>query len=788
MFFHNLKVALRISRRNPVYTLINFFGVSIGLAVCILISLYIQNELSYDKYHRNSDRIYRLANKSQGSGPSNTMAKVWGPFGPAAKAEIPGVEDLCRFSPSGEMLFFANKKKLYEKTGFYADSTVFDVFSWPLLQGNKRTALTEPNSIVLTKTLAEKYYGALDPVGESIIIDNGTPYRITGVMEDIPFNSHFHSDFLVSMRSYPSAEIGQWTRPQFYTYLLLDPGTTASAIDVKLDQLLSRNVDSATSASTTPFLQPLTSIHLHSKLFREIETNSDISYIYIAGSLGLFIILIACLNFVNLSTVQTIRRSGETGIRKVNGASRGLLIWQYLSESFLVCIAAALFALGISFVTLPYLNTFLQTHLTLQLFSNPWLYIGLPVFVIIVSLLSGLYPAFILSSFKPISMLSRRFSSKGHTGLRKALVVSQFAISGFLIIAAIVSGRQLQYIRNKNLGFNKDQVINIPFHDDQTGLHINEIKEQLRHIPGVQQVSASANRPGGTDYGIPYNIPGLLQTYQPEMRCLVVDEDFINTYQMQVVKGRNFQADMATDSAAYLLNEEAVRILDLKDPVGRLMEMPVIHRAPGPIIGIVKDFHYHSLHDKIAPLYFMIQKPWFNQFSIRIDAGQADKTIALLKEKWSAIEPAYPFAYSFFDETFGKMYNAESRLAILIRIFTFLAVFIACLGLFGLAAYTINQRAKEIGIRKIIGAGTARIIALLSKDFLLLVLIASVIAFPIAWWAMNIWLREFAYRINISGWVFVIAGAMALAIAMIAISFQAIKAAIANPVKSLRAE
>jgi putative ABC transport system permease protein len=785
MFFQNLKVGLRISARKPVYTLINVFGISMGLAVCLLIGLYIQNEWSYDRYHRNSERIFRVATK----GPDdNGIAKLWGPAGPAAAAQIPEIENSCRFGLAGQMLFDVHGKKIYEQNGIFSDPSVFDVFSWQLLEGNKETALKEPNTLVLTKTTAEKYFGHSNPVGESIIIDNNSPYRVTGVMEDVPGNSHFRFDFLLSMASYPNKDTASWVKPQFFTYLLLKEKISPALVAGKIDQLLFKHLDSSQAATITSFLQPITTIHLHSNLLREMEPNSDVSYIYIAAILGLFVLIIACLNFINLSTVQAMRRSNETAIRKTVGASRSSLIKLYLSETLLICFASALLAIGIALSALPYLNTFLEKHLVFDFFANPSLYIGLPVLILLVSFLSGLYPAFILSSFKPVSMLGKRSISKGHGGFRNALVISQFSISVILIIAAMTAGRQLQFIRKKNLGFNKEQLITIPFHDQQTGEHIQAIKDQLLQVPGVQLASVSANQPGGSDYGIPYNIPGLPKNRQPEMRCLVVDEDFINTYRMQMIMGRNFQAGRASDSSAYLINEEAARELGLKDPVGQLMEMPAIGRGPGQIIGVVKDFHFHSLHEKIAPLYFFMQKGWYNAVAVRIKPTAIDQTLAGLKSRWAGVEPSYPFSFSFFDQTFSRMYTAETRLATLIRIFSFLAVFIACLGLFGLAAYTITQRTKEIGIRKIVGATSFGIVALLSKKFLKLVLISSVIAFPVAWFAMHKWLEDFAYRINIGWWVFVAAAMLALFIAFITVSFLAIRAAISNPVKSLRTE
>jgi putative ABC transport system permease protein len=787
MLLYNLKIAFRNATRNLGYTIINFMGISVGLAVCLLMGLYIRNETSYDKYHEKKDRIYRIVSKTN-NGNYEGIAKIAGPFGPAALQSIPEIEDYSRFLDCGELLVSNNEKKFYESAGFYADSSVFNIFSWKLLRGDQKTVLSKPQSIVVSRTFANKYFGDNNAVGQSLMVDNTIPFTVTGVFEEIPGNSHFDFDFLLSMSSYTDESITNWVRSQFYTYILVKPGASIEGMIPKLDRLLASHVDSALAASSTPFLQSLTSIHLHSSLFREIEPNSDISYVYISGTLALFIILIASLNFINLSTARAIRRSKEVGIRKTNGASRSSLVIQYMCEAMIICFASMLVAIGLAYLALPSLNTLLEKKLYFSWFTDEWLFIGLPVLVIIVGFLSGFYPAIVLSSFKPVSMFGKWSLPSSRFSLRKVLVVSQFVISIIMIIGALVSGAQLKYVQNKNLGFNKNQVINIPFHDGETARHSDAIKDRLLKIPGVEQVSASGNRPGGSDYGIPARIIGLPDDRQIEMRCLVVDEDFLNTYEIPVAEGRGFSHDFPSDTAAYMINEEAARQLGLSDPIGKMMEMPALKRGAGPIVGVVKDFHFHSLHDKIGPLYFIFDKQWFGQLSVRINTKLTDVTLAQLKKEWTGIEPTYPFTYTFFDEEFSEMYNAENRSSTMIRVFASLAIFIACLGLFGLTTYVISRRIKEVGVRKILGASVVNVTFLLSKDFLKLVMIAAFIAFPAGWWLMNRWLEDFAYRVNIGWQVFVIAGLAALGIALLTVSFQAIRAALANPVKSLRTE
>jgi putative ABC transport system permease protein len=793
MFKHNVKSAWRYLRHNLSYSLINLIGISIGIAVCLLIGIYIQNELSFDKYHKNANRIYRLAEKEQSASYwNNGIAKIPGGWGPGIAENLPEVQSMCRFTFFGNALFENGKEKIYEQGGFYADSSVFEIFSWPLSKGDQKTALVQPRSMVLTKSFAEKYFGTDDPLGKTLTVDNKTPYKVTGVMEDVPLNSHFRFDFLASMSSYSRAGVdirADWkVWSQFYTYLLLKPNASSASLLLKTKKLLAQHLYDTLAASISPILQPLTNIHLHSDLYREMAANSDIKYIYIFGSLGLFIIIIACLNFINLAIAQAAKRMNEIGIRKANGASIKSLLIQYLGEAFMLIILATLIAVVLASLALPFVNNILATKLSFQWNHNITLIIGLLILVVTVGLATGIYPAIMLATFKPLQIIKNKSSASGHFIFRKTMVVLQFFITTALIIAALVSNKQLQFIQNKKLGFDKDQVVIIPFNDPATAKHVDAIKEQLKQIPGVESISASGNTVGGSDYGIPAHIVGIPKDQQPQMRCLVVDEDFLGTYKMQLASGRGFSEEMPSDSSAYLINEEAASQLGFNNPVGQLMEMPAIGRKAGPIIGVVRNFNFKSLHEKISPLYLMIQKGWFNEFSVRIKTGQISNTLAIIKSKWSSIEPAYPFTYTFLDETFSNMYHSETRTATLVRIFSFLAIFIACLGLFGLFAHSALQRTKEIGIRKVLGASVTGIVALLSKEFIGLIGIATLFAFPVSWWAMNKWLQNFAYRTPLEWWVFLIAGMIAIFIALLTISFQAIKAATANPVKSLKTE
>lgn len=798
MYRNYLKVARRNLIKNKGYTLINVLGLTIGFACCLLVGLYIQDELSYDRYHENHQRIYRLVNHSAGAAYENGIAKVSEPWAPEAEASIPEVEAACRFVFYRQALVTRGDQQYYERGGLYADPSVFDIFSWPLLEGDPAVALRDPNSIVLTQSLAKKYFPNEKALGQSLNVNNELELTITGVVADIPDNSHFDFRFLVSLNSYTPPDQGdKWVRwNQYYSYLLLRPGAEVKEVEQKLDAMLALHLDEKTSAAYTPFLQPIADIHLGSKLHREMATNGDRSYIYIFGIVGLFILVIASINFINLFTARATHRAKEVGIRKVIGANRKSLVFQFLSESTLVTIFAALLAVGLARLLLGPLNSFLGKSLALDFLNNSPLFFGLVGMTLVTGLLAGTYPAFVLSSFKPIYVL------KGPTGIasffkqadgmnrrqlmRQGLVVFQFAIATFLIISSLVVSGQLNYIKNKNLGFNKDQIINIPLQSPVNPQKLARMKAELRDMPGILKVSASANRPGGSDFGVPYVAVGLAEEDQPPMRCLVVDEDFLETYEIEIAEGRSFSADMPTDSSAYLINETAAKQLGWDQPLEERLAMPAVEREPAPIIGIVKDFHFHSLHEPITPLYLFIEKTWYSELSIKLDAQRINETLADLRTQWKSYTPDKPLRYSFFDQSFGALHTAEQRTARIISILTLLAIFITVLGLFGLSTYTAERRTKEIGIRKVFGASVLDILSLLSKEVLILVGIGVLIASPIAWLATSNWLEGFAYNIGLGIGFFLIAALLAMGIALMTVSYHSLLSALRDPVRSIR--
>lgn len=801
MFRNYLKVGLRNLNKHRGYTLINMLGLVISFTCCLLIGLQLQDELSFDRYHVKKDRLFRLANQVAGASYENGIAKVSEPWAPEAKATIPEIQDACRFVFVGQSLFTKGDQQYYERGGLYTDPSVFNMFSWKLLEGEAEQVLAEPNSIVLTQTLAKKYFPNGNALGESLTIDNEQVWTVTGIVQDVPENSHFTFNFLVSLNSYTPPDQGdKWVRwNQYYSYVLLDEKQSKAEAESKLDQMLDKHLEAEQAATYTPFLQPIASIHLQSKLHREMSTNGDLSYIYIYGIIGLFILLIACSNFVNLSTARATHRAKEVGVRKVIGANRKSLIFQFLSESTIVVATAAIIALGTTRLLLPALNSFLSKSLELDLLNNFYLLGGLITMVLFTGLLAGTYPALVLSSFRPIQVLKGsggnlfNFFKRGGIAnrgqlLRKGLVVFQFMIATFLIVASLVVSGQLQYINNKNLGFNKDQIINIPlsFPLDQT--KISTFQADLQNMPGVLNVSASANQPGGSDFGVPYQAVGLPEDQQPAMRCLVVDENFLDTYEIKLADGRGFSSDIATDSNVYLINETAAKQLGWDKPLEERMAMPAVEREPAPIVGIVKDFHFHSLHEPITPLYIFMEKTWFSQLNVKLDANRINETLETIEDRWDQYDADLPFRYSFFDRRFGALHAAERRTGRMISILTLLAIFITALGLFGLTTYTAEKRTKEMGIRKVFGANWMDILSLFSKEVLILVGIGVALATPVAWIVSSNWLKNFAYNIGLGAGFFLLAACLALGIALLTVSYHAWISARRSPVVSIRHE
>lgn len=809
MIRNYLKSAWRNIARHKFISFINIFGLTIGITCCLLILTYIINETSYDKYNTNADRTYRVTRIFyDGNGNESLhLSAIAPPFGPLLKSAFPEVQQMTRLLPNGTIILRYKEKLFNEQNSFFADENFFNVFSVDVTSGDKRTALNDPYTVMLTDKIAHKYFGDADPINKTIILDNSKhEFKVTGVFKPFPLNAHVHPEILMSFNTLKDpAVMGEkeletdYGGNAFYTFLLLPKDYNADKLRERLPSFLDSYVHMqgmAANAKTSKFvtltLQKLTDIHLRSHLDDEAESNGDITRVYIFSVIALFILLIACINYMNLSTARSALRAKEIGIRKVIGAQRKEIIRQFLSESVLVTWIALLLAVVLTAIVLPYIDKLSNLNLTLSELYSWDIVVALAALPFIIGLISGIYPALFMSSFKPVKVLKGVFKAgSGGVSFRKVLVVTQFAISIILIVATTVVFQQLRFIQQKSLGFNKDHILTTEYNGGLSKQY-DSFRNDILKIPGVKDAGRSSRIPSGRlldDQGASVMQNGALQQVKIDLKCLSTDYGFIPTFGMSMAAGRNFSRDFATDTSNYILNETAVKMLGWGSPQNAIDKDMVYGGTKGKVIGVVKDFHFESLHQAIVPMIFYMPPGGnYHRLSLKIEGNNIPATIAAIGDTWHRYLPDVPFDYGFLDQKFQQLYNSEQEQGSLFTIFSCIAIFIACLGLFGLSAFTITQRVKEIGVRKVLGASVSQIVVELSKSFLMLVLIATVIAFPVAWYLMHKWLLDFASRIDIAWWVFVLAGVVALIIAFATISFQSIKAANANPVKSLRSE
>jgi putative ABC transport system permease protein len=797
MLKNYLKTALRNIKKYRIYSFINIAGLAIGMACCILIILFVQDELSYDRHHRNADRIYRLVDGLDVDKPSSRyFALSSAPFAPTLKNEFPEVEDAVRFFLGRRRMVSKGEKKYYEDGIIFADASLFRIFTIPLVKGNPETALESPHTIVISDSMALKYFGSEEPMSKTLKI-NDEDFLVTGVMEDMPRNSHFHADIFASMitqEQIPTVQeryFQNWARHEFYTYLLLREGSSAEDLQAKLPGFIKKHaaqqITTILGSALSSRLQPLKSIHLHSHLQHEINPNGDIKYIYIFSVIAVFILLIACVNFMNLATARSANRSKEVGVRKVVGASRNQLVGQFLGESLLFSFLALVASfLAVKF-TLPFFNSLTGKEINFMELGNPVL-VGSVIFILFfVGLISGGYPAIFVSRHRPANVLKGSSGTgSGRSLLRKGLVVLQFGVSIFLIIATGIVLDQLDFLRNRKLGFDKEHVVVVTIRDHSLRKNSEEVKAELMQNPHVLNATIAIGVPGGVVAGDALRLLTKEGKKTVTVRMIYTDYDYLKTMGMEIVEGRDFSKDMSTDaSEAFIVNEAAVRQLNLENPLETQIEWG---EKEGKIIGVVKDFQFQSLKNEITPLFIQIWPLNTFVFAIRISPENIPATLRFIENKWKELDPAHPFEYSFMDENFDRLYRSEEQLGQIFSVFSLLAIFIASLGLFGLSLFMAEQRTKEIGIRKVLGASAGRILVLLSKEYALLVLVANVIAWPAAYLLMQKWLQNFAYRVAVQSWIFVFSAAAAFFIALATISFQVIKAATADPVGSLRYE
>lgn len=807
MIRNYLKIAFRNLTKQKGFTFINIAGLAIGITCFLLIGLYVKDELSYDRFNKNADRIYRVTRifKSNDGTVSLHLGHVAPAFMQYFQSDFSEAEQITQLFGADAVLNRPEnpEKKYHEQSMYFASENLFKVFSINLLSGNAEKVLASPFTIAISKPMAEKYFDKEDPIGKLIKIDNKYEMTVSGVFEPLPTQSHFHADFLMSMSTLNDDRIygkeslkNDWGGNNFATYFLMPKGYDISRIESRIKPFLDQHLPVYEGRKGAQYsdltFQKLTDIHLYSHLDSEHEANGNIKYIYTFSAIAFFILLIACINYMNLATARSAGRAKEVGLRKVVGAIRSQLIGQFLSESLLLTIFALIIALIATVLLIPALNDFTDKTLTFSdLFDYKFILLILGV-IFFTGVLAGSYPAFFLTAFQPVEVLKGKIKNAMKNGrLRQVLVVMQFSIACVLIISTAVIYKQLSFMLNQDAGFKKDQVVVMRVGND-SAVDFESFKQELKRQAGVKNVTHSSRTPTGRlldSQGAKVAKGDSLAPTSTEIKALSVDHDFLPTYEIPLVAGRNFSRDFKSDdSAAYILNEAAVKSIGWKNNADAINELFEYGGRKGKVIGVVKDFHFESLHQKIVPMVMLINKYWRSWLSINIAAGDFQKTIASIEKTSKTYMPTTPFSYQFLDERFNKQYQAEQKQRTLFMIFAGISIFISCLGLFALAAFMAEQRRKEIGVRKVLGASVGSITTLLSKDFIKLVVISILIASPIAWYAMSSWLTDFAYRIDIEWWIFPLSGLLAILIAVATVSYQAISAALVNPVKSLKSE
>jgi len=797
MLINYFKNAVRILISQRFYSIINIAGLSIGITACILVTLYIEHDLSYDRYHKNAENIYRIEFNYSQEGTTSRSAQTQALLGPTLKNEYPEIKKLSRIYFSDRSLVKAGDKNNYEDRISYADSDFFEIFSYQAVAGDITEFLKKPNTIILTESTVEKYFGKENPLGKIIEVDNQYNFEITGVIKDVPDNSHFKFDFIAPYSSLEKLPVANYF-PQWgatfgsYTYMLADKGFDPEAFEKKTENFFPTHTD-IKNDSWKVLVNPLLDIHLNSHSEDEIEENSSPSRIIIISSIAIFILLLACINFVNLSTARSSKRAMEIGMRKTIGASRFQLIKQFLGESVVFSMAALLISIITVKLVLPDFSSLVGTEIGLDYNSDWTTMLIILGGVLVVGILAGLYPALFISSYQPVDVIKGVNSTNSGKNkalyLRKGLVILQFSISVILIAGTIIVNLQLRYLRNYSMGFDKEYMIVLPVHI-RVSDNYKTIKNELRNIPGVISVTTGRSAPTsknnfGTDCK-PNGMSSNIGEFRIEVNS--VDYDYMNHFGVKLVAGRYFSEDFPGDFPnSMVINEKMVRSLGFKnalDVIGKSYPLALNGFKP-EVIGVIKDFNSSSLHNEITSQVFMTNPNWFKEFIVKVKSANMPSTINSLKEVWVKFFPQYPFEYSFLDESIDKMYKSEEQYSKVISTFSVVALFIACLGLLGLASFVTEQRKKEIGIRKVQGASIKSIVQLVSNEFLILVIVSNVIAWPIAYFFMKKWLVSFAYRIDISIWTFIYSGVLALLIALLTVGFQAVKAAVANPVKSL---
>lgn len=803
------KVAFRNLARHKGFSLLNIAGLSFGLTACLLIGLFVWDEKQYDQGVPDKDNIFRLYVHRVTNDANEYVSMVPPAFAPTLQQEYAEVENTTRvYRIYDKSLVEYGEKQVYQGGAVLAEPSFFAIFPLPFTYGSSAGALNDPKSILISEELSNVVFGSANPVGKELSVDKSV-YQVKGVFQNDP-KFHLKLNFILPFHlltsEVPEERMKSWGWQQFFTYVKLKDGANAQALQAKFQKLAHQRgsaFDEEGQYNLVPYFQPLTDVHLKSSGFKfDMAVRGNATYVRALTIIAIFILLIACFNFVNLATAKSLQRAREVGVRKAIGAGRSQLLLQFIGETVLLSFISMVLAVGLTFVLLPWLNHFTEKQIVFPLFTDPLLGLLLLLQATLVGIIAGFYPALVMSGFQPVKVLKASAITNTTAGkvpwLRHGLVVVQFAISVLLIVSAIVVYRQVNYLHHKDLGFNKEEIMFFPIRGEKMFANHEAFKAQLEKVPGVSSVCVGYGFPGDVTAGDDIIVPVNGEHKEMPAAQLLGDHDYIKTLGLTVVAGRGFSKDMVTDKDhAFMINETAVKTLGFGTPekaIGKTLLWDVWESQQpdslkeGKIIGVVKDFHFKSLYDKLQTTVIQIYPPAYSRVAVKFNTANTDKTIREVQEVWNRFSDGYPIEYIFLDENFKQMYRSEDKLKSLLTIFTAIAIFVACLGLFGLAAYAAERRRKEVGIRKVLGASVQGIVLLLSKDFARLVLISFMIASPIAWYFMDQWLEDFAYRIAISWWTFVLAGCLALLIAILTISSQAIKAALVNPVKNLRTE
>ncbi|HVU97884.1 MAG TPA: ABC transporter permease [Puia sp.] len=791
------KIALRYFRKNRVFAVLNLGGLTISFTACLLIFFWVSHEFSYDKAGANADRVYRVALTLRANGqPDKDFAVTAGPLAPVLVKDIPEVEKAVRFEAYGTTLGY-NGQHFFTNQFLFTDSTFLEVFGYPMVKGDAHTALDGANSIVITESAAKKYFGSADPIGKMVTCNDSILLKVTGVMKDLPATTHFNVEVLCSINvllKYHIDGVDQWWNDDYYTYVLLKDPRSAAEVNGKIRNIMDKynaKENKEMGIRGLHYLQPLRDIHLRSDLNDEINPGGSIAALRIFIGIAVFLLAVACINYINLTTATSFKRAKEIGIRKVAGAERQQLVGQFLSESILLTILALVLAIGIAITVLPVFNELAGTQISAGTYLTAPVILLVAGFVAVLGIFAGLYPAMYLSGVQLVKVFKQGRGGRGGLSLRKVLVVFQFTLSAILIVATIVCWQQLHFMQTRNLGFDQQQVVAVPLRTEKQARSAQLLKQEMKKTPQLAETTASSKIPGLQLNNIVTLPEGVPADRQQSMFTLVVDFDFFDTYKLKMASGRAFSKEYPTDSSAFILNEAAVKEIGWtpQNAVGKGFEWGLGKK--GKVIGVVKDFHFRSLQQKIAPMVIHIlsvRSGWYGFLSVRINTGNDKAALRSMEAAWHTVLPNDPFEYRFVNEAYNKQYEAEQRLGRLSIVFSLLTIFISCLGLFGLVMVAVAQRTKEIGVRKVLGASATGIAALLSTDFLKLVGISIVISMPIAYYFMDRWLADFAYRTTMQWWVFAIAALAVVLIALTTIAVQAARAALVNPVESLRSE